>query len=410
MAPSTPRFVFGSSGPAPQFAAAPRFVFQMRRDGADEEIEESEGNAFLGNSYGLNSDFDVNNMFWDGEDVDNHGLLLTSSPSRHRSKRRRVSISSEGVVDETTSKGEFDRISPSPSPPRDLSMHIMATPRLAENTNDLASPTLRRMTPTPNPPAISGSTPQISASQKPRFLFNSNSQSQPTAGPTATQLQRPLFKIPRTPSRPSALSDMSLLTSPIAFPYAKRRSKAGTHNFLSGGIASEVRGWLLELGARKQVFQDLRPSSSSKSTQSLIDRGKIDYHLVGEVNQVGVSNALFTRKSQTSKPGYPSLFTAVILSPESLHGLSLPPPPQQLLLFGVPTLGSGPIKKGVFIGIQPGLVWEMNMEPHLSQNLTNPSPTPTQGDSGTEQGAMSRKWLVSVEWDILLTRPGGKDI
>lgn len=460
----TPRFVLGSAGPsgsAKQFAATPRFAFSQKRQikfqddivESDESVSPIEqvklpvgvGQENLPNPQtkviadSEESDSDL--LLLKHEDTgrtshvgcarpgaaDNNGRgdeiegTMSASPSERRPKRRRVSIISISQEDMRPIAVEGrDRISLSPSLPP-----LFPAPSSPELLDDgLVSPTAHLMPATPFQPPSAAGTNQHLGSQKPsRFRFattiqqstrppdlgnDSVADSGTTAFEHSTQKPKPRFIIPQTPSKAEELNISALLTSPISFPSKRRgRSKPQAHTFVPKGIASEVQSWILELAGAKQLAQSQAnvPSSGLTLDQTGKGKGRPKYQYVAQVGEF--NHLLQGRASATkSKPGHPNPFT--LLSPSEIHPTDKSG--KMLLLIGPPTYSAlrpgETAKKGDWIGLQPGLIWEIELGT-LASNKDGSRNVPA-GDvlaeyKGCSISGAAQKWIVGLEWDLMPT-------
>ncbi|WEW60178.1 hypothetical protein PRK78_005663 [Emydomyces testavorans] len=442
----TPRFVFDSSAQSssvPQFAATPRFVFTQRtsRDEIDisdegssptiqarqrtraepklskikpkevieDSDEEDDAGIFTGNCP-KNEYTGVNGPDGDDDD-DDQEMLLSASPSQRQSKRRRLSISS---ADEEEEKGKsiitkaLDHIISSPP----------STSSPAQTSDTLASPTFRRVPSTPFQPPAASSATQHSASQKPpRFIFHSSmpgpqspwppdTRTEPRSPTTTESLRKPRFALPHTPPRPDELNISALLTSPIPFPRFKQRGRAKpprAQNLVLGGMASEVRSWILELCTKTQVSVVHSQAAPAKSIQDGQQQetshhpSDSKYQVLARIDAVQFSSSISHRgysQQDQARPGRPAPFALLAASEVR------PPAASQsnILLFGSPGYSALPRSKkpqrGDWAGIRRGLVWEMEIQPWETKR-------PPDSDTGTVKDVMMQKWLVGVEWDVL---------
>ncbi|KMP05732.1 hypothetical protein CIRG_05413 [Coccidioides immitis RMSCC 2394] len=461
----TPKFIFSSSaqsGFAAQFAATPRFVFSQRQnrksgDGIDvsdkgsspaararktiqdtprnteikmkEVIEDSEGEEEGDLLQGIvetsRSGRPENEPGKTVADDDDEEMLLSFSLSQHQAKRRRLSISSADDLEvRPVSARELDQISSTSSESPPSSPQAGPASPSAGNVDNLLSPTVHPMPSTPFQPTGAASVPHHSSSRgPPRFMFSTPISSTPrqpsgsnnaTTAQTSTQRQKPRFVLPQTPSRRREPDISALLTSPIPFPYAKRHARSKSRTFIPGGMASEVRNWILDLGTRKQVSQSQAPP---QTTQTQADQGEREqpfdkYQLIVQVGEIRTSAPTDVRRQggqRQGRLGHPAPFT--LISPSKVQ----PPTASQnnILLFGSPVSTVLPpmqkLQKGDWVGIRRGLVWDMEIEPFHTGDASNNNANPEESD--TISSIITRRtnvWLVSIEWDIIRKpEPGG---
>lgn len=370
-----------------------------------------------------------------GEDagaIDAEFDLLFGSTTR--SKRKRISLDIDGDAEpgdtDTPSAqrgkppfGSEPILSSSPEPSWPQAQGTSPVrPRREEYVRHTGPNT--SITDTPKQPTPSASTPRTTKPTKetpfrpqPRFKLSatqvpSNTQSQsqsqsqinptPTRDPSPTRRKRG-FILPRSPSPSETREEDPTIPTPFspsshALYRRGRRSRAGNaQGYLPGGMADEVRRWVLEMGAKRehhhfphQQQQQQRQRLVEDSSFSGIDtRG---YLLVGRVQKV--------RRDVVGSSG-PVTFVLVEEcernSGDDQTGevRSL----RNILLFGMPrskperssTGNDVPdLQQGRLVGVHKGLVWEIELDKRSSETK-----------SSHESHGDPEKWLVCMEWDII---------
>ncbi|RHZ53649.1 uncharacterized protein CDV56_103966 [Aspergillus thermomutatus] len=355
-------------------------------------------------------------------DLDAAFEALFGPTTKDRRKRRRISLD-EAPSTTQPAKRNADMIltsSPEASAPMadpPSSPIPFRTPK--QNTPTAASQRIvsaAERTPRPATPASTGP-----FRPHPRFKMfqpGSSSQSQftprlPAAAsqlPTpAPQRQKPVFVLPRSPS-PSRMDDESMIPTPFSpSSHALRRRgrpRSSTSNYLPGGMASDVRSWILETGTkREQTQKSLNADSREHQNQGPTDLSQ--YFLVLRIIDV--------RQSALGSSG-PVAFIhglQVTVPDEPEHSLSQS---RKFLLLGPPRPASSQssrartqipeLRTGHLVGVFRSLVWEVGLEQvHLNGNVPREETQENEElvsslgcDTSTEH---QEKWLVGMEWELI---------
>ncbi|CEL02840.1 hypothetical protein ASPCAL04003 [Aspergillus calidoustus] len=292
----------------PQFASTPRFLFSQRsvdqykrHENSDSILSEDDANTFhlvptqtapRGStrqkdaiediSSELGQEPDIYEQPVDGEqaaeipssppvDVPELDVELDTlfGPTRSRAKRRRISVD---LATPTTQ--------PQTKKPRDFVQS--SSPEPSFPAAEPPSPSLPyRTTPiTPRHPATPATVTQSSRTF-PRFRVLSssrplpNTQTQqrvrPVAGTPGPTTRKPAFVLPRSPS-PEQEDPNGIPTpfSPSSHALRRKgRQRSSAPTYLPGGMAAEVRSWILEIGTKreqqKQAARDARAGNDSSS-------------------------------------------------------------------------------------------------------------------------------------------------
>lgn len=295
-------------------------------------------------------------------------------PTSNRPKRRRVSDLTTPATQRRKPHATIETSSPEPTP--------FAT--------DPPSPYLPfRVTPqkTPRPPATP-TTSKPSARGHPRFLISSSSQAP----------QKPKFSLPRSPSPDQAdnLNTIPLPFSPSSRTLSRRgRQRSSGPSYLPGGMAAEVRSWVLEMGAKREQQIQVNLGRRNEADSYSVNTNR--YSLMLRISNV--------RQSALSSCG-PLAFLQgqAMASPEDSDIAD--DVTKNVLLIGSPRLRPGEMRAssrvpglqaGDVVGILRGLVWELGVEsdasliPHHEQIIRRES----------ERSLGLGKWLVGVEWEVI---------
>ncbi|OJJ82535.1 uncharacterized protein ASPGLDRAFT_27367 [Aspergillus glaucus CBS 516.65] len=440
MTPITPfRPPASRSNARPQFASTPRFVFSQpqssstqSRDGdkdlvddisndspstvryADrdtargdviEDVEEDEHDTSAGPSI---IDEELDSTPPASVELDSEFEDLFGPPER--TKRRRISPAPE-PDDRPASRdyggGRDDAILTS-SPGHDL--------QSSWNEEPPVTPFPRRPRPTQQPQfqdeGIPAGTPKPStpATTKPafrhhpRFLLSqqppSSTQSAPASAPifasqlpSSTPRRKPAFVLPRSPSPSATQEDTASLPTPFSPSsrtlHRRGRARHDVPGYVPGGMAAEVRGWVLEMGTKRE---------------------QLDSSVVRFGAQVGVDSRKYlvtTRivkvvRSVLRSSGPVAFVEAELLSEGSI---SVDDGRRNILLMGSPRSrpGDSELAQGSVVGVYRGLVWEIELDRDGVDALSRKDGVDV-GNLGDYQSSNANdreRWLVVMEWDLL---------
>ncbi|KAL5003749.1 hypothetical protein BDV10DRAFT_2534 [Aspergillus recurvatus] len=350
-------------------------------------------------------------------------------PTVRRSKRRRVSVSVSATLatPETRKRRPYDAIETSPPEPSPYGPTFVTNSAL---NHEPPSPSLpyrttpqSLRTPRPKPPAP-GPAPTTPATAKPPFRsyprFFVSSASQPPVKPT--------FILPHSPS-----PDQSGGPGPSAIPtpfspssHALRRrghQRSSAPSYLPGGMASEVRSWVLEMGAKheQQTQMQMQTASGLRRTSagvSLVDPSRYSYMLrISDVRQsaLGSCGPLAFIRGQ-------AVAAASVFSGDTIRetGVETDKAGNDMrnvllvLLMGVPRLRAGELRppsrvpslqEGDVVGILRGLVWEIPAGKSEMGSVPLPAEPEHErilrGESELFLGSRLERWLVGMEWEVI---------
>ena len=349
------------------------------------------------------------------------------APVRDGNKRRRV--------EETTpfTRSNLPRVDPisssppgTPNPPADpLDLRDRSEP----STTTWATGIQRTPAPSARPLVPATSTPsniKTPFRSRPRFMLSStakppSSQSTPkfkpdTQGISPPERRKPAFVLPRSPSPNPDAEGIPAPFSPSSRTLRRRgRNRAGVSNYVPGGMAAEVRGWILEMGTKRDQLP--KPPWAQASDLQAADASleNLDSYLL-------TARVIDVSQSALSGCGPIAFIQAEVLSRNQVQGkpadsslnvLVMGPPRSKSAVRHIPSHFDGTItphlRRGDVVGIHRGLNWDLELRNHFFQ-----PPTPAQaagqapecgpsGDGGHPEA--KEGWLVAMEWDIIETTP-----
>ncbi|CBF77211.1 hypothetical protein AN4582.2 [Aspergillus nidulans FGSC A4] len=343
-------------------------------------------------------------------------------PKRHPSKRRRASIPESTTlgtpkVQKRRPYDDIETSSPVTSPygwtfaANAALNHEPPSPSLPHRTTPR---NLRTSLPQPLAPTPASATP---ATAKPsvhsysRFLVSSASRPPP----------KPTFVLPR-PSSPEQTGDLGPYAIPTPFspsshPLRRRgRQRSPAPSYLPGGMASEVRSWILEMGTKRE--QQMQMASGRGHTSANVcsaDPSKYSYVLrISDVRQsaLGSCGPLAFIRGQV-------VATTSVSSENSMHDSGLETngagtDTRNVLLMGAPRLhaselrpssGVPSLQAGNLVGILRWLVWEIPGMQACKSSVSLPAEHRHEQIWGDESERSSELefggWLVGMEWEII---------
>ena len=354
-------------------------------------------------------------------DAEDDGLRFSaSSPHRRQRERKRRRLS--GSLSRATrgySEIEIDPIARSSELESSPPLEDRQTP--TEDVYDtINSPTTRRPMSTPLPTNMRTAFNPVSRRDThsgydvnpPPSVGMALDDDSETLGSTfaaSTPLRRPRFILPITPSKlekenNGGVQPVETLFSPTLTRNSRvnRSRRPADLEYVAGGMASEVRNWIFEVNARKQTLQ---PSATQRLCEA--SQAPVRYYVTAKIDKVETSleqRSSRRRGTALTASGQAAPKTLIIPSkklPESR------PKFDKALLFGEPMIESGVrstqvhgarsvVQSGDWVGIRRGMVWEMDISPVTGSALANAETEQEQRD------VLSEKWLVGLEWDIIL--------
>ncbi|OQE37429.1 hypothetical protein PENCOP_c010G06651 [Penicillium coprophilum] len=349
------------------------------------------------------------------------------APVRDGNKRRRV----EGTTAFNQSRSkQLDQIlsSPpataySPTNPPDLPDEY----KQSNTTRDMGSQ--RTPAPSARPFTITASASnniQTPFRSRPRFMLSStakppSSQSAPkfkldTPGISPPERRKPAFVLPRSPSPNPDAEDIPTPFSPSSRTLRRRgRNRTGVSNYIPGGMAAEVRGWILEMGTKRDQLPKtpLAPVPDPQAADVSLARLKM-YLLTARVINVS--------QSVLSGCGSLAFLQTEVLSENHAQGKTLNAT-SNILVMGPSRSKSAArqiasdsdatvkshLQKGDVVGIYRGLNWSLELGNHLCENRTTGQASGHMSECGpSENGGhpeTKESWLIAMEWDLIETAP-----
>ncbi|CAG8094164.1 unnamed protein product [Penicillium salamii] len=339
------------------------------------------------------------------------------APLRDGNKRRRVERDAP-----STRLTQTDAISSSPpAQTADSQSDAIHTPYVSRHSPaPWQMDTMR--TPAPSsarplaPPASTPGDANTPFRGRPRFMLSSavkppSSQSAPKFKPSTPAIspperRKPTFVLPRSPSPNPDAGDIPAPFSPTSRTLNRRGRKRGVMpNYVPGGMAAQLRSWVLEMGAKREQLPKPVLAQSSDPQAEMPSPEELARYLVA----ARVTNINHTKTSGCGSVAF------VKANPVTGHqmqdidakdGLNIlvmgPPRSKPDLCLGSPGLLP---QRGDLVGIHRGLTWTLKLGPVPSQvQNTNDTPIHMPPDAlPADQGQNDPKepWLVAMEWDLI---------
>ena len=206
---------------------------------------------------------------------------------------------------------------------------------------------------------------------------------------TSTSRRKPAFVLPRSPSPSREDEDPASLPTPFSPSsrtlHRRGRARSNAPGYVPGGMASEVRSWVLEMGMKREQLQ---PSPGRQMFSTKMNR----YLITARVTNV--------RRSALGSSGPLTFVEAeVVQQPAEIEEAVSR---RNILLMGSPRFRPGyhELRLDDMIGIYQGLVWEIELNQDGVDDLLRRNPNPTELTAYT-YGDDSEKWLVVMEWDLV---------
>ncbi|KGO77407.1 hypothetical protein PITC_047800 [Penicillium italicum] len=345
------------------------------------------------------------------------------APVRDGNKRRRV----EGAT--PFNQRNLTQIDPILSSPPKTANHsadpIDLPDKSGQNTTTWDMGTQGTPAPTARPFAPPASTPSDMKTpfrSRPRFMLSStakppSSQSTPkfkldTPGVTPPERRKPAFVLPRSPSPDPQAEDIPAPFSPSSRTLRRRgRNRAGVSNYIPGGMAAEVRGWILEMGTKRDQLQKppLVHAPDSRVADSSLE--KLNVYLL-------TARVIHASQSALSGCGSLAFLQAEVLTGNHVQGIN-PNPALNIMIMGpsrsqsaVRTIPSHSdatttphLRKGDLVGIHRGLNWSLELGNPFCQPQTAGQVSGNVLECGPFENGRhpetKEKWLIAMEWDLV---------
>ncbi|PLB45782.1 hypothetical protein P170DRAFT_512412 [Aspergillus steynii IBT 23096] len=194
----------------------------------------------------------------------------------------------------------------------------------------------------------------------------------PSSIPPPSTRRKPGFVLPRSPSPDAAVDDVLSLFSPSRTQRRGKGSRASGQGYVSGGMAEQVRGWVLEMGVKGNHVSEHGPG---QKYAFIVRVEEAERSVMGSCGEL-----VFVRGVHVDE-GLDGGDDGVV---------------RNVLLMGAPQSRSLPaleegeeteipdLKTGDRVGVGRGLVWDVELESMQE----------------SRSGEME-KWQVCMEWDVL---------
>lgn len=240
---------------------------------------------------------------------------------------------------------------------------------------------------------------------KPKFMLSTKKppSSQPVYKPetpaasqriSPPERRKPNFVLPKSPSPKKTVDDIPAPFSPSSRALSRRgRPRSGLPAYTPGGMAAEVRSWILETGSKREqaVPQDISGTMRDDTN------GIFSQYLIA-------ARVLDTRHGSLSSSGTMVFLEAEKLT-ESLNDQDYST--LNLMVMGLPRTApplwapEGPIylRPGDLIGIHRGLTWDLEL--YGPPSLSMPDGQIPDQSQGNPEDSRNENWLVVMEWDLI---------
>ncbi|KAJ5592669.1 hypothetical protein N7537_009573 [Penicillium hordei] len=257
---------------------------------------------------------------------------------------------------------------------------------------------------------------------RPRFMLSSmakppSSQSAPkfkldTPGISPPERRKPAFVLPRSPSPNLDAEDIPAPFSPSSRTLRRRgRNRAGVSNYIPGGMAAEVRGWILEMGTKRDQLPKppLAQAPNSQAPDASLE--KLNAYLL-------TARAIHVSQSALSGCGALTFLQAEVLTGNHVQGRN-PNAPLNIMIMGPsrsksaarpipshPGASVAPhLRKGDLVGIHKGLNWNLELgNPFCEDGIPGEVADRVSECGPSENGRhpqIKEGWLIAMEWDLI---------
>lgn len=351
-------------------------------------------------------------------DVDSEFEDLFAPTTTQRTKRRRLSLDAENETpSHQQGRAQDDNILTSSPEQRSSWNGPPITPFLRSKApSQSQNVTVPTATSNPSTPA----TAKPSFRQHHRFILSANASQQAPPSQTGTpftpapipasrtpistqQRRKPAFVLPRSPSPSREDEDVSFLSTPFSPSSRVFRRRGRPRNnvpeYVPGGMAAEVRSWVLEMGTKREQLH-LNFGTSNSMQQSSIDTR--NYLLTARIKGA--------RQTALASSGPLAFVQAQVIShPTPKYeetGNEIDYDSRNILLMGTPRSHSEPLelKPDSGIWVYRGLVWEIELKEDDMDDLMRGDSSQaglTDYQPSTTKTADHERWLVAMEWDLL---------
>lgn len=270
------------------------------------------------------------------------------------------------------------------------------------------------------PPASTPSNMNTPFRSRPRFMLSSTPKppsSQPapkfkldTPGISPAERRKPAFVLPRSPSPNPDAEDIPAPFSPSSRTVRRRgRNRAGVSNYIPGGMAAEVRGWILETGTKRDQLPKPPLAQIPKSQAPDASLEKLNAYLL-------TARAIHVNQSALSGCGALAFLQAEVLTGNHVQGRN-PNAALNIMIMGpsrsksavrpIPSHSDATItphlRKGDVVGVHRGLNWNLELGNPFSEHggqvadrVSECGPSENGGHPQIKEG-----WLIAMEWDLV---------
>jgi hypothetical protein len=342
-------------------------------------------------------------------------------PNRSGNKRRRMDRGTPSVSMRLT---QLDPILSSPPQSGNPPSSSIESP----NTNRKIAPawemgTQKTPVAAARPFATPASTPgdmKTTFRGRPRFMLSStmkppSSQSAPKFKPNTPTIspperRKPVFVLPRSPSPNPDAENIPAPFSPSSRTLNRRGRNRGVSNYIPGGMAAEVRSWVLEMGTRREKF--LKPPLAHSLDQQTVhppdELGKyqmaarvihVSHSVLGGCGSLAFLQAEPVAENQLQGETSHDIVNILTMGPPR----SKPDARQSSSHADIAMVTL--LQEGDLVGIYRGLTWNLQIGDKCNQVSTEnqiPNPPLLSGSSANDAHMkITKDWLVAMEWDLI---------
>ncbi|KAJ5668222.1 uncharacterized protein N7477_006792 [Penicillium maclennaniae] len=287
-------------------------------------------------------------------------------------------------------KTPASRVAPRPV---GLDNDIQATPGvLARPTGPVPSTPRNTTTPYRSKPRFVLSNKKPLSSQTP-FRAETPFATQPTPPP---ERRKPAFVLPREPSPDAAVENIPAPFSPSSRTLRRRgRGRAGVPVYTPGGMAAEVRSWILEMGSKHEGIAQSKHSETKNASSKYLVTARVVHVSPGTLSSSGPLTLIRAEIIEASEETEQER--------KFLNIMAMGSPRSQLCTSDGSHTGHfhiSSVQEGDLVGIYRGLTWEMEL--HDGQALGATKDLALDGDSLND---INQRWLVVMKWDLLSEDP-----
>lgn len=328
------------------------------------------------------------------------GFDAIFAPGRERTKRRRIAVG-----EASPSQEQLEPILPASPEPQPIT--TVDTP-VSPETGPLESATQSTPAVSSRPPVSPPGNFKTPFRNRPKFTLvssekqndtqNTPNQRTPLAQtPAPTQDRRkPAFILPRSPSPSAAAENVPAPFSPSSRTLHRRGKRSGVPGYLPGGMAAEVRSWILEMATkREQLVTGPTIRIPSESAGDLSQEELRKYLVAARVLRAHQSTISGSGPVTRIKAKPIAINLEIDENAEIINIMVVGSPRSKpVLQQQSPQTGSVQghlgfsVQTGDLIGIYRSLSWTLE----LNSNCTNPD-----DDYPHEKCP----WLVAMEWDLI---------